>query len=88
MGKWEVVFTRKAAKQARNLREAVFLTLQLLTDDLGNKGPAPGQYWHNYSKHCHLLKGNPTYVCCWKVLDKQNKIIEVYYVGKHGKAPY
>lgn len=54
--------------------------------------------WPNYSKlhgkkgkdrrHCHLQKGRPTYVCCWEVINKERKIIEVYYVGTHEKAPY
>ncbi|HSW71056.1 MAG TPA: hypothetical protein VLH77_03650 [Gammaproteobacteria bacterium] len=64
--------------------------------DLATKGPAaPG--WPNYGKlhgskgdkrHCHLQKGKPTYVCCWEVIDKKRKIIKVYYVGTHEKAPY
>lgn len=37
--------------------------------------------------HCHLKKGRPTYVACWRV-DKKKKYIEVYYVGTHEKAPY
>jgi hypothetical protein len=54
--------------------------------------------WSNYGKlgrtkknedkrHCHLIKGNPTYVSCWEV-DKQRHLIEVYYVGTHEGAPY
>ena len=39
-------------------------------------------------RHCHLIKGRPTYVCCWAIINKQKKIIEVYYVGTHEKAPY
>jgi hypothetical protein len=63
--------------------------------DLINKGPAIS--WPNYGKlqgkkgdkrHCHLQKGKPIYVCCWEVIDKKRKIIEVYYVGTHEKAPY
>jgi hypothetical protein len=37
--------------------------------------------------HCHLVKGNPTYACCWELVEKKEKIIEVYYVGTHEKAP-
>lgn len=52
--------------------------------------------WKNFGKlkgemdkyHCHLHSGRPTYVMCWKVVDKKLKIIEVYYVGTHEKAPY
>lgn len=71
------------------------LQLRLLCVDLENRGPAVD--WPNYGKlhgkkgdkrHCHLQKGKPTYVCCWEVKDKKRKIMEVYYVGTHEKAPY
>ena len=94
---WKVQFTNKAAKQLQQLDEKVVLALQVLVDNLKIKGPAPGEHWHNYGKlhgkkhedkrHCHLIKGNPTYVCCWEV-NKSEKQIEVYYVGTHEKAPY
>lgn len=95
--KWDVQFTSKAAKQTQNLNEKVLLALQVLVDNLMSMGPAPGKHWHNYGKlrgnkqadkrHCHLIKGNPTYVCCWEVY-KTERRIEVYYVGTHEKAPY
>ncbi len=95
--KWDVQFSNKAAKQVIQLEERAVLVLQLLIADLIRKGPAPGKHWHNYGKlfgkkqedkrHCHLIKGNPTYVCCW-VVDKAKALIEVYYVGTHEKAPY
>ena len=95
--KWMVQFTNKAAKQVRLLDRRVTLVLQVLVDNLKTKGPAPGHHWYNYGKlhgrkqedrrHCHLIKGNPTYVCCWEV-NKLEKQIEVYYVGTHEKAPY
>lgn len=94
---WKVIVTNKCEKQINCLSERVLLVLQLLIDDFIEKGPIPGKNWPNYSKlrgkksedkrHCHIMKGNPTYVCCWNV-DKVNKIIEVYYVGTHEKAPY
>lgn len=40
------------------------------------------------SFHCHLKRGKPTYVACWRILDKKRKLIEVYYVGTHENAPY
>lgn len=93
-----MIFSNRAGKQARPLLEDVLLVLQVLVDDLVSKGPAPGKHWHNYGKlrgkrrrdlrHCHLIKGSPTYVCCWEVVDKRQRIIEVYYVGTHEKAPY
>ena len=95
--KWKVGFTNKAEKQTRILPEETLLTLQVLITDLQNKGPVPGPYWPNYGKlnvkqnidlrHCHILKGRPTYVCCWEV-SKSNREIKVYYVGTHEKAPY
>ncbi len=62
-----------------------------------DNGPFPGKQWPNFGKlfekkedkyHCHLIKGRPTYVACWKVVDKNTRQIEVYYVGTHEKAPY
>jgi hypothetical protein len=38
--------------------------------------------------HCHIEKGRPTYVVCWRIADKNKKNIEVYYAGTHEKAPY
>lgn len=93
---WTVYFSKKSAKQAAKLSERAISVLDLLIDDLRENGPIPGRQWPNYRKlqgqkkdarHCHLIKGNPTYVCCWEV-NKQNKIIEIYYVGTHEKAPY
>jgi len=93
--KWTIV-TAKADKQAVKLSEKVILSLRYLMMDLANRGPAVKD-WPNYGKlrgckgdkrHCHLQKGKSTYVCCWEVVDKKCKIIEVYYVGTHEKAPY
>ncbi len=96
--KWEVKFkNKKIEKQAQQLDKRALLSLQVLVDNLKTYGPAPGKHWHNYGKlqgkrqgdkrHCHLIKGNPTYVCCWEVY-KFDKHIEVYYVGTHENAPY
>lgn len=94
---WKVDFTNKAAKQAHQLNKRVLEALQVLVENLKTKGPAPGNHWPNYGKlhckkhedkrHCHLIKGNPTYVCCWEV-KKIDRKIEVFYVGTHEKAPY
>jgi hypothetical protein len=96
--KWAVYFkNKKVEKLAEQLDGRVLLSLQLLIDNLKTFGPAPGRHWFNYGKlhgkqredkrHCHLIKGNPTYVCCWEVY-KVDKRIEVYYVGTHENAPY
>ena len=93
---WNVNFSRKALKQITKLNKKCLITLRTLVACLEIMGPIPGKQWPNYSKlkgrkdlrHCHLIKGNPTYVCCWEVIDKQMKILEIYYVGTHEKAPY
>ncbi len=93
---WNVYFSRNAAKQAAKLNTKILSILDLLVADLRENGPVPGIYWPHYGKlkgqkvdmrHCHLVKGRPTYVCCWVVYIEQ-KIIEVSYVGSHEKAPY
>lgn len=87
-GKWTVSVNKRAYK---NLPAHVLEQFHFLLKNLQN-GPQVPQ-WPNYSKlgkityHCHLKKGRPTYVACWAA-DKNNKIIEVYYVGTHEKAPY
>lgn len=95
---WSIEFTAKASKQVAQLSARAVDALRLLVEDLKHKGPMPGKSWPNYGKlnckknedfrHCHLVKGRPTYVCCWAVINKKLKHIEVYYVGTHEKAPY
>lgn len=99
--KWDVTFTRKASKQLDKLSDDLQAVVMLLVEDLTYRGGNPGSNWPNYGKlkalkgqkqtddwrHCHLQKGNPTYVCCWDV-SEASKTIEVYYVGTHEKAPY
>ena len=97
INKWTVINTKAIDKQSAKLSKKILIILDLLFEDLVNKGPSLLD-WPNYSKlrgkkgedkrHCHLQKGRPTYVCCWEVKDKNQKIIEVYYVGTHEKAPY
>lgn len=94
---WKVTIHPKAQKQLLKLPEKVKIITHLLCADLEAKGPVPGRCWTNYSqlkikknidkRHCHLIKGHPTYVACWEVLHK-HKQIEIYYVGTHEKAPY
>jgi hypothetical protein len=95
---WEVKFSRKAAGQYEKLkrngsRPSIVDVVNLLIIEMKNSGPYRSN-WSNYGPletneyHCHLKKGKPTYVACWKVIDKENKKIEVYYVGTHENAPY
>ncbi len=95
---WIIIINNRAAKQLKKLPKKVVLVAQFLVEDLKEKGPCPGSHWPNYSKlhgkknedkrHCHLIRGNPTYVACWEVIDTKHFLIEVYYVGTHEKAPY
>lgn len=96
--RWTVKFTRKANDQFSKLQRngskpPISNTILLLTGEMEREGPYR-KNWPNYGPlagndfHCHLKKGRPTYVACWRVLDREKKIIEVYYVGTHENAPY
>jgi mRNA-degrading endonuclease RelE of RelBE toxin-antitoxin system len=94
---WNIRIHRKAAKQMKKLPIDIRSALLLLMRDLEGNGPRPQGNWKNYSKlktssgdkrHCHVSSGRPTYVCCWEVVDKKLRILEVYYAGTHEKAPY
>ena len=96
---WTVEFSGKAAKQVLELPEAIQLIARALVADLKQFGFSLGPErtgWKNFGAlqgyadtyHCHLKKGRPTYVACWRVADKKWKLIEVFYVGTHEKAPY
>ena len=90
---WKVEFTGKAAKQYLKLPKQVQIVMDALAIEIQQAGPVRGN-WKNYSKlgpsthHCHIKSGKPTYVACWEVSDKIIRIVEVYYVGTHEKAPY
>ncbi len=91
---WRVVFSGKAAKRYRELPEGVKTIVILLVKEIELLGPVRGN-WKSYGKleggerhHCHLKSGRPTYVACWRVLNKPERLVEVYYVGTHEKAPY
>ena len=92
---WTVGATGKARKQLGRLPPDITDALSALWLDLKFSGPVQ-PHWPNYGKlkgrkdeyHCHLNKGRPTYVVVWKVLDKQIRLMEIYYVGTHENAPY
>jgi mRNA-degrading endonuclease RelE of RelBE toxin-antitoxin system len=90
---WRVTFTKMSEKQALKLPGIVREKLNTLIGDIETQGPVRGN-WKNYGKlserqhHCHLKAGRPTYVVCYEVKDKEIKIVEIYYVGTHEKAPY
>ena len=92
---WNINFTKKASKQLAKLPSRIQDSVEVLVLDLGEQGALPKNWPHcgklKGSKnlyHCHLNKGRPTYVACWEVVDKKIKLVEVYYVGTHEKAPY
>ncbi len=90
---WNVLLTNKAAKQYRKLPRTIRDNIDALIMEIGISGPVRGN-WPNYSKlsasehHCHVKKGQPTYVVVWREDEGQVRIVEVIYVGTHEKAPY
>ncbi len=89
---WNIRLKRKAEKQALQLPKLALAALYQLMSDIQQRGPIRGD-WPNYSKlsdgshHCHLKKGQPTYVAVWTE-DKQTITVEIIYAGTHEKAPY
>lgn len=83
----------KAHKQRDKLTDKIRALLDLLAGEMELNGPIR-RNWKNFSRlaeddyHCHLKKGRPTYVACWRLVNKKIQIIEVYYVGTHENAPY
>ncbi|NGX41986.1 MAG: hypothetical protein K940chlam7_00260 [Chlamydiae bacterium] len=94
--------SREAKKQYKKLersglrKPSIIDAIDALAIDLEANGPELFQ-WPNYGLiheakntfyyHCHLRKGHPTMVACWRA-DEKEKNIEVFYVGSHEKAPY
>ena len=87
---WEVTFTSKAAKQTQKLPKRERDLMVLLVREMQLRGPVLPN-WDNYSKlgadkyHCHLSYG---WVACWRVENKQVKLIEIFYAGSRENAPY
>ena len=90
---WVVTTNKKVKKQVRKLPQRIQASLYVLIAEIKDTGPVRGN-WSNYSllgndrHHCHLKKGQPTYVAVWEVIDKEIRIVEIQYVGTHEKAPY
>ena len=90
---WNVTLHPKARKGIARLPARVRATLALLLREIELNGPARGD-WPNYGKpgkdtyHCHLKKGQLTYVVVWQVTDKAIRLVEITYAGTHEKAPY
>lgn len=90
---WAVSVSRRVVKAKPKLPKGVRILLGTLMRDIETSGPVRGN-WPNYGKlsgdrhHCHLKKGNPTYVAVWEVVNRQVRLVEVTYAGTHEKAPY
>jgi hypothetical protein len=90
---WTVKLSRKADKSLAKLPKLVTNAFALLMSDIEAGGPVCGD-WPNYSRlddrrhHCHLKKGQPTYVAVWEETEVGVRLVEVVYVGTHEKAPY
>jgi mRNA-degrading endonuclease RelE of RelBE toxin-antitoxin system len=92
---WQVSVKKKILREAEKLSPSVTETFWFLVHEIETLGPLRYN-WKNFGKlsgrddcyHCHIKAGRPTYVVCWEVRDKKVKIVEVYYVGTHEKAPY
>lgn len=94
---WKVSVARKAAKQLEKLSMEIQGRFDLLAKEMEAVGPIRAN-WKNFGRlkgsgtaelyHCHIKSGRPTYVVCWEVVNKEIRLIEVYYVGTHEKAPY
>jgi mRNA-degrading endonuclease RelE of RelBE toxin-antitoxin system len=89
---WTVHVPKKVQKAVRELPPLAQRALWHLVKDLQMNGPVAGN-WPNYGKlsgnrhHCHIKKGKPTYVAVWWEL-REERTLEVTYVGTHEKAPY
>ena len=99
---WKVSITKKATKKASKLPVRAKQALRLLWQDLEDYGPQQVS-WPNFGKlkgsknewHCHLSKGRPRYVVCWRCVSLNTKgvhnvkgEIEIYYAWTHEDAPY
>jgi mRNA-degrading endonuclease RelE of RelBE toxin-antitoxin system len=95
-GTWKVGITGRAEKGKDNLPPEIRFAFMALFKALMTDGPAQSGRPHygrlsgrkKETHHCHINKGRPTYVVIWQVLNKQEKIMEIIYVGTHENAPY
>jgi len=92
---WNVKVKNKVGKQIKNLPPSIQAIVQRVVKAIEVSGPIRPEL-PNFKKakgasdcyHCHLKRGNPTYVAIWKVIDKHGKQAEVLYVGTHEGADY
>jgi hypothetical protein len=90
---------KKQIKQLQREHPQVYTQIALLSKEIEVRGPLRSNWPHfsplakgkgvpENSYHCHIKSGKPTYVACWYIENKKIKIVEIYYVGTHEKAPY
>jgi hypothetical protein len=95
---WTVNFSGKAEKQKGKMPGHIQDSLQALRTTLEWEGPE-AKKWPHYGilggtkknedyRHCHLNKNKPTYVAIWKIIDLEECILEIRYVGTHENADY
>ncbi len=92
---WRVDFSSSAEKQKQKLSANLRDVLYTLKHDLEQKGPVQTT-WRNYSQivnaasfhHCHINSGRPRFVVVWKVIDLEEQILEIRFVGPHGSVNY
>jgi len=96
---WNVDFSHRTDKNKDKLPTAIQDQLAVLVKEITLLGPYRIN-WKNYgplkkgpgipdnAHHCHLKKGRPTYVACWRIVNKIDKRVEVFYVGSHENSPY
>ncbi len=101
---WKVYINKRAAKKAKLLPRMARSALHLLWRDLEECGPVQPD-WPHFGKlrgrsnewHCHIKRGRPTYVVCWKnrkysPVERREQHaegeIEIFYAWTHEDAPY
>ena len=98
---WDVTFSNRAAKDRKKLSKNIQILVDFLAKEIATEGPYRTN-WAGYDPlyknkkknipenafHCHVKRGNPTYVVCWHLTDKKNKKVEIFYVGTHESSPY
>lgn len=88
---WTVSYVNKRVeKDGERLSDVARERLDELVGSMQVLGPI--QTGHNFSLlkdgfHRHLTDGRECTVACWRA-DKENRQIQIYYVGSHGQAPY
>lgn len=81
---WAVHIIGQAEKVGKALSKSAAKSYLFLLTELEELGPYRSD-WPNYSKmkglednyHCHIEKGRPAYVACWRIINKKQKILEV-----------